>query len=1239
MRKVMLFLIMLMLFITPLNVYAVSHVYNYTIGERYFRINVSAGKEHEFYLPFDTDYMEIRYYSSEDDTVRIDINGAVSLFADITENGEVAGVNTPDVVRKGNCTIKISSDSINQAEITFRKVSQEVSYSGPGEWVEEDRPTVEFTDFEDAIRTAVIINKNYPVILVNGAQRYINYSSPSETPYCFEDKVYLPVETFARAFGCYYEVDGDYFLLRTENIEFLLDNDTLYVQHNGRDYIEIPNNSLKKDDRLYIPVDFYAHATGRAVEEKDGYIISDISSLVNRITQDEIMALVKEKFSEFKTNADKNIYYVSQKSIASDSNPGTQTLPFRTLAKACEVADAGDRVIIDSGTYREVLKPSNSGTPDNPIVFEAAPNACVVISALEEIKNTPLSENGLLVYDVEVDLGEGRNMLFFNGDAVAEARHPNTHTSMRPYPYSLKLSPLWPTQGNIQVTLDGTADTATSETDLNQEDNFWEGATLVTVHGSAYGVTTAKITSSEKGKIFLGKKSTRLWHKDEGSDTMEHYDYAYITNSLNAVDAPGEWYMSEGKLYLYPFDDYKKHSLEMKCRQLTVDLSDRECVQLVGINTLGGGMKLNGSRMCVINGGSHKYISHYTYTDDSESGFIDTRSTINDIYDSNAAVYRGEVGIYLSGRDNVIANTVIEHSAWCGVILDGAYNYIENNLISQCGYMGGKGVELFGSPLENITIVKGGHGIYNNTIEKTGRASMSLSSWTYPYDQDNGLMPWVACEVAYNDLMDSNICTRDNGTLYAYGSILGDERKKLSFHHNLIGSHHVTDGYGAGIYWDNYSQMIESHNNIVFYDDTESKTEAHMHIASPTRFPDSFGYIDHWNTVNKGYTMFGKEGLTIDDYPLGKWFGSGYGNKGRTCPDDSQYLSPAVIRGNKIITTGDTSEDDTGAYHLNTPESTLTLTSVDFGTGAYALGLVYTADRYNTGDVVTLTVGGKTQEITLDSYAANIDSINEQIFNIDGITGITDVTITCKEYKSAGILGITVKDDVNAVNNSYKTNITDDNDNYYISGIADANAKVYGAIYKDNSLLSSNVYDTDDTGNFSLEISKGNKSGAYCLKLFSWDGMIPLRKNFEYTFPENKYKNPYRINKFKNADEYPRLISDHTVVSTYGGNERIVFKNIDFDGISPDSLTVKYGLDQASYGKFTVRVYLDNVSSEPILTYIPESTDERWKRLEVTYNLDSIQPITGQHDLYFVIEGRSELPMHMDFVQFNFSNN
>ncbi len=81
-------------------------------------------------------------------------------------------------------------------------------------------------------------------------------------------------------------------------------------------------------------------------------------------------------------------YYVDNRhSKASDSNPGTLELPFLTINRAASILQAGERVVIGAGIYREKVVPARGGTgPGQMISYEGAPGAKVIVRGSRLVK-------------------------------------------------------------------------------------------------------------------------------------------------------------------------------------------------------------------------------------------------------------------------------------------------------------------------------------------------------------------------------------------------------------------------------------------------------------------------------------------------------------------------------------------------------------------------------------------------------------------------------------------------------------------------------------------------------------------------------------------------------------------------------------------------------------------------------------------------------------------------------------
>jgi hypothetical protein len=80
-------------------------------------------------------------------------------------------------------------------------------------------------------------------------------------------------------------------------------------------------------------------------------------------------------------------YFVDGNPAKGDDNgPGTSEQPFRTISKAAQVLQPGERVVIASGTYRECVRPARGGTgPTQMISYEAAPGATVIVKGSETL--------------------------------------------------------------------------------------------------------------------------------------------------------------------------------------------------------------------------------------------------------------------------------------------------------------------------------------------------------------------------------------------------------------------------------------------------------------------------------------------------------------------------------------------------------------------------------------------------------------------------------------------------------------------------------------------------------------------------------------------------------------------------------------------------------------------------------------------------------------------------------------
>ena len=996
-----------------------SYAY-YTAGPSTFsagNIALSANTEKtmEFYLPFDSSSFTFDYASENGFSLTID-TGSRENTVSFLPTGTSGTFAFTAAERSGEKAFKIkASESVTLTNVVFVKHQHlSTSINVPAEGY------ITLSENEELLQRTVLINKNASAIIVNGGKRYINNQSETERPIISDNSIFLPARTLALALGYYYEniPSSNYIFLRnTETAtEFYFSAKASYVQKNNGTKEPLKIIPIYKNGKPYLPVRYFAEALGKTVGYRDGIVIIDDKYTVSKaIENDAVFNYIKEQFEDFTKEPEKGTTYHVAKN-GKNTNSGTEDKPFLTLAKAGAVAEAGDTVIIHAGTYRETLAPVNDGTATSPIVFKAAENEKVIISALNEVTGFKDAGSGLVSADFSWNLGDGRNQMFIDGVCIPEARYPNGPA----LPVSTNTTPisdLFPVRGDFKVNDDNPSLVESST--LLQEETVpdFSGATYVSMHGYAWTLSTAKIASTEKGKIHLSTLSREWWYNPA---TSSQVDYGYISGHKNAIDLPGEWAIDEGKIIMKPLNGEaaSQVKVEMKKRQVVIDLADRKYVKIKGINTIGGGARLNNSVMCTLDGMNMKYISHYVFSDDQREGFIDEYTVdARKTYGSTGAPSRGEVGLYIGGSDNAVINSVIDHSAASALYLTGTYAYIDNNEITNCGYMGSyvSGITAYTEPWKPYNTKRGGFFIYNNTVCNAGRSLFVVqgNEGIFSY-----FVPFLPFEVAYNDFHDGIMFSLDTGITYEYGVLCATDKLWSKIHDNYVYyTLTETNPYSFGIYNDGNSLGMNCYNNVVFTTEPGT-TYTSDYVYSNASLSSST--LSNNSAITKPLGG-GPDKLTAQQFPSNKPFYAGalkgaenFDKNLARLDETINYLpasSGAVADGASI--------DSNGRLNFTAADQTSTYTNLDFGSNGYNKATVYyTGDRYQMADFVTFeftnAAGEKDiRQIALESRSFGLDSINSTTFDMYTKSGKWDMKITSVRPKSSKLLGFTFGTDGN----------------------------------------------------------------------------------------------------------------------------------------------------------------------------------------------------------------------------------
>jgi len=450
-------------------------------------------------------------------------------------------------------------------------------------------------------------------------------------------------------------------------------------------------------------------------------------------------------------------YYVAPR--GDDTSPGTKAHPFRTLAKACQMAGPGDTVYLRAGTYRETLTPKRSGEPTKPIRFLAMPGEKVVLSGADALTGTWERYRGNISR-----LATGRRFvqLFVDGKMMPEARWPNSAPEdlMKP---------------NRAAAGEGTGYQVLADPNLPPGD--WEGATVLIWPGQRWVSATRRVTDYGPGRQFRFDRSLQpqtpdAYHAADPYQPRAGNPYVLI-GSLTGLDSPGEWFLDKqaGIVYLWPPDGEspQTHRVEVKQREYAVDLSTLGFVEVKGFDIVGAAVSMADSHDCLLKDCRLRYVDHFRD------------------FGANEAPPPKNV---VTGKNNEWRRCLIAYSATSGLRLSGEDNRLVNCIVHDVDYSGdGRGGldlgDSVGAQVLHCTIFAAGRDI----IQHHGSKRLRLD---------------------YNDLYYGNMLNSDSGAIYCWGT---------DGQGGVIAHNWVHDNLGdstVGIYLDNFSRNFTVHHNLIW---------------------------------------------------------------------------------------------------------------------------------------------------------------------------------------------------------------------------------------------------------------------------------------------------------------------------------------------------------------------------------------------------------------------------------------
>ncbi|WP_308636436.1 fibronectin type III domain-containing protein [Paenibacillus silvisoli] len=186
-------------------------------------------------------------------------------------------------------------------------------------------------------------------------------------------------------------------------------------------------------------------------------------------------------------------YYVDAVNGNDTTGSGSTGSPWKTISKAAGIAIAGDTVKIRSGTYRETVKPANSGTAGNPITFMPDNGATVTVSGADRITSAWSVHSGSIYKtSASLNMGDFLDSVYVDGVANFLARSPNTDITNL-YDPNLYLAKYPETNRGVLV----------DPVNLTQANGYWDNAALFIADSGAWNFSSALGTTYTQGNLNL----------------------------------------------------------------------------------------------------------------------------------------------------------------------------------------------------------------------------------------------------------------------------------------------------------------------------------------------------------------------------------------------------------------------------------------------------------------------------------------------------------------------------------------------------------------------------------------------------------------------------------------------------------------------------------------------------------------------------------------------------------------
>jgi len=439
---------------------------------------------------------------------------------------------------------------------------------------------------------------------------------------------------------------------------------------------------------------------------------------------------------------------------------------------------SGDTCIIRGGTYRETVRPTRSGQPDNPIRFVAAEGENVILDGTEPITGTWAQHSGN-IYKTKV--AETFEQLFVDRAMMIEARWPNMRFE------KLFDRSAWAkaAEGSRYGRM---IDPALAKTGVD-----WTGA-RVTLNVAHQFFTWSRIVdqhTSGSNTFIYTKNLNWITHYADKTTPWED-DYYYLSGKLEALDAPTEWFLDDrnGQLYLWAEDGKNPvgRKVVYKKRDYAFDISRCDYIEVRGFSFFATAFRFNRCNHCVIENCRLVFPSY------SRKPY-EAIQTVSDFEEEQRCTS-------VVGGHNTVRHTIIAYASGTGLYIKGNSNMVENCIIHDVSWNGS---------LRECALWVFGQG--------PGPGGSVVRQSTF-YNAGNAILVYLAGShtIEYNHIYNGGLLCKDVALLGTWDPSSAGSVARYNWVHGCRteGPNKLIVSGGIGIRGDGYIRGLTVHHNVVW---------------------------------------------------------------------------------------------------------------------------------------------------------------------------------------------------------------------------------------------------------------------------------------------------------------------------------------------------------------------------------------------------------------------------------------